>query len=248
MLDNPIFCVTGAGSGIGQAVALRLAATGATVILVGKSFDTLQKTAALIKQLRYPESILYLLDYLQATEEDCVELAVTIGERFGRLTGLIHCAGILGTVTPIIHYPQKTVSELFKILIQTPFALTKACLPLLKETQPRSHLLFTRHRSAEGKAYWAGYGAAHAAIGAFVGSLQEEYEQAPTLHITAIDPVKIRTRLRALAYPGESPGALPSPAQVAEFYYQTLLVPPPPKTALLTFKAPTMLPIRFISS
>ena len=234
----------GAGAGIGQAVALRLAEAGATLVLVGKTHDKLQKTANNIKQVGYSEPLIYPIDYLKATEEDCVELAITIGQRFGRLNGLIHCAGILGTLTPIVHYPQKTVYDLFQVLVHIPFALTKALLPLLKQSAPSSHLLFTRHQESEGKAYWAAYGAAHAAIGAFVGSLQEEYENTPTLHITAIDPVKVRTRLRALAYPGESPTTLPSPAQVAEFYYQILMAPPPPKTPLLTFEAPRILSLK----
>lgn len=240
-----VFCVTGAGSGIGQAVALRLAQAGATVVLVSKTAAKLEKTAEKIKQAGYPEPVLYPLNYLKATEEDCVNLVMSIGENFGKLNGLIHCAGILGTLTPMVHYPQQTLHDLFQILVHIPFCLTKACLPLLKSTT-NSHLLFTKHEEAEGKAYWSAYGAAHAAIGSLVGSLQEEYENTPTLHITAINPVKIRTRLRALAYPGESPTTLPSPAQVAEFYYQTLLNPPPAKTSLLTFKAPHTISLKIL--
>ncbi len=222
-MKNQLYCVTGATSGIGQAVALHLAKTGATLILIGKTATKLNKTADLIIQAGYPEPYCFVLNFIEATEEACIELAVHLGETFQRLDGLIHCAGALGTLTPIAHFPEKTWRDLFQIYVHTPFLLSKNLLPLLKYSQ--GQLVFTLHTEAIGKAYWGAYSAAQGSLQALLQTLRSEFEHSPELRIFGVDPVKVRTRLRAKAYPGETPTTLPSPSQAAAFYMKILTHP-----------------------
>ncbi len=52
-LTNKTALVTGGGSGIGQAIALRLAEKGAKVLIAGRNEKNLQKTTALHPQIEY---------------------------------------------------------------------------------------------------------------------------------------------------------------------------------------------------
>jgi NAD(P)-dependent dehydrogenase (short-subunit alcohol dehydrogenase family) len=223
VLPGAVFCLTGASSGIGRAVALRLAKAGTTVVLVGRTEAKLHQTAHQIEQLGYPTPIVAPYNFITFTENDAVELALSIGHQFGKLNGLIHCAGYLGSITPLVHYSASVWEEVFRIFVHTPFILTKALLPLLKHTAELKSVIFTRNVQSEGQAYWGAYGAAQAAIGSLVRILREEH---PDFPIFAIDPVKVKTALRAKAYPGETGRQLYTPSEVAEFYYQQIQQPP----------------------
>lgn len=82
--------VTGAGSGIGRAVALRLAQEGAAVTLVGRRAGPLAEVAAAIERAA-GRCAVHAGDLLEdATAEQACRLAVAT---FGRLDGFVHAAG-----------------------------------------------------------------------------------------------------------------------------------------------------------
>lgn len=86
-----IAVVTGAGSGIGEATARRLAKEGAKVVLVGRTEAKLQRAAEEINQ-EYPDSA----DFFAAdvtVEQDVAALADYVKERYGNLHVLINNAG-----------------------------------------------------------------------------------------------------------------------------------------------------------
>ncbi len=190
---------------------------------MGRSEAKLHQIAHQIEQLKYPTPIVAPYNFITFTENDAVELALSIGHQFGKLNGLIHCAGYLGSITPLVHYSTTLWEEVFRVFVHAPFMLTKAVLPLLKHTTEPKCIIFTRNLQSEGQAYWGAYGAAQAAIGALVRILREEHTDFP---IFSIDPIKVKTALRAKAYPGESGRQLYTPSEIAEFYYQQIQIPP----------------------
>ncbi len=95
-----IILVTGAGAGIGRAVALALAAHGATVILLGRTQAKLEAVYDEIKAAGGPEPALAPVNLEVARPEDYRELATLFDKEFGRLDGVLHNASVLGDITP----------------------------------------------------------------------------------------------------------------------------------------------------
>lgn len=87
-----IALITGAGSGIGRATALRLSGEGAKVILVGRTKQKLEETADEInKKSRIPLAEIFAADCTDA--EDVAELAEYVERYYGDLHVLINNAG-----------------------------------------------------------------------------------------------------------------------------------------------------------
>src|SRR3954451_3177157 len=90
--QETIALVTGAGSGIGKATAVRLAREGAKVILVGRTKAKLEETANEINQInKIPRAEIFAADVTDS--EDVRELADYVNEQYGDLHILVNDAG-----------------------------------------------------------------------------------------------------------------------------------------------------------
>ena len=101
LLTGHNILVTGAGDGIGKVAAQTYAASGATVILLGRTSSKLEAVYDSIKQAGHPQPIIIELDMLSANRPDYLALRDNIAAELGSLHGLLHNAGILGERTPI---------------------------------------------------------------------------------------------------------------------------------------------------
>ncbi len=89
-LEGRCYVITGAGSGIGRAIATRVANAGATVVLVGRRRMSLEASATAIERAG-GKAVLAPGDVTDAaTSARAVELALS---RSGRLDGFVHAAG-----------------------------------------------------------------------------------------------------------------------------------------------------------
>lgn len=89
---NKVAIITGAGSGIGRATALRLAAEGAMLALVDRDGEGLGETAA-----ELPDDAVYALYPIDISDEEAVEDCVAeVLERFGHIDVLCNNAGVAG--------------------------------------------------------------------------------------------------------------------------------------------------------
>jgi NAD(P)-dependent dehydrogenase (short-subunit alcohol dehydrogenase family) len=69
---------------------------------------------------------------------------------------------------------------------------------------------------AQPRAFWGAYGSSKAALETLLGAYADETEYTGRLHVHIVDPGATRTRMRALAYPGEEPESVKPPEVVAQ--------------------------------
>ena len=126
-LNNKIVLVTGAGTGIGRAIAHRLADEGANVMIVGRTEDTLIETANYDN-----DKISYLAVDLES-ELGIETIIRAIKKRYNGLDILVNNAGW----APVSSFEQMKIEEydkVFAINVRAVLMLTHACLPMLKAT------------------------------------------------------------------------------------------------------------------
>jgi len=221
LMRGKIILVTGAGDGIGRAVALSLARQGATLVLLGRTPAKLERVYDQIEREGGAKPAIYAMDLAGASVKDYVDMADALYEEFGRLDGLLHNAGILGERTPLANYAPDTWERVMRVNLNAPFMMTQALLPLL-ERAPQASIVFTGSGVGyRGRAYWGAYAASKAAQENLMQTLAEELD-GTSLRANSINPGATRTRMRASAYPAENPQKLPEPEAHMPLYLYLL--------------------------
>jgi NAD(P)-dependent dehydrogenase (short-subunit alcohol dehydrogenase family) len=220
-LSGRVIAVTGASDGIGRAVALACAQHGAEVVLIGRTAGKLQAVHAQIEQEGGSASM-GVLDLETALARDYDALAAAILERYARLDGLVHNAGILGMLAPIEHYDVPTWCRVLHVNLTAAFALTQVLLPLLKASRDASVLFTTSNVGRRGRAYWGAYAVSKFGIEGLTQTLAAELENVSAIRVNALNPGRTRTRMRRQAFPAEDLDTLPPPATLTSPYVALL--------------------------
>src|SRR5579863_489886 len=182
-LAGRVIAITGAGDGIGRALALAVAAHGAEVVLIGRTVAKLEAVHGQIAALGRADATIAPLDLERAIARDYDALAAALQGRYGRLDGLVHNAGILGTLTPIDQYDVPTWCRVLHVNLTAAFALTQVLLPALRAS-PDASILFTGSGvGRRARAYWGAYAASKAAIEALSGTLADELATAGRVRV-----------------------------------------------------------------
>lgn len=222
LLQDRVILVTGASAGIGRALARRAASLGATVILHGRTVRRLEAVYDEICTAGYPEPAIFPLDLARASGEDYDRLSGAIEEQWGRLDGLVHNAGILGSRTPIQHHDVADWQKVLHVNLTAPFILCRCLLPLLLKSEDASVIFTSSGVGRTGKAYWGAYAVSKFGIEGLSQVLAEELENKPAIRVNAVNPGATRTAMRAAAYPGEDPMQLKTPEEILGVYLYLL--------------------------
>lgn len=221
LLRDRVILITGAGDGIGRAVALDCAAHGATVVLLGRTTHKLEAVYDDIVGSGHPQPAIYPMNLEGAAPRDYDDLATVLDKEFGRLDGLLHNAAWLGTLSPIGHFDIETWFKSIQVNLNAPFLLTRACLPLMQASEDASLVFTSDQVTQQAKAYWGAYGVAKYGINGLMRMLAEELSNSP-VRVNGVIPGPVRTNLRTWAYPGEDPDALPAPESITGVYLYLL--------------------------
>jgi NAD(P)-dependent dehydrogenase (short-subunit alcohol dehydrogenase family) len=224
-LAGRVIAITGASGGIGQAVALGCAKAGAEVILLGRNVKKLESVHAQIESLGtslgIPSALISVLDLERAIAKDYDELTTAVEERWGRLDGLVHTAGLLGQLSAIEHQDVPTWIKVLHVNVTAMFTLTQAMLPLLRAAPSASVICTSSSVGRKGRAFWGAYAVSKFALEGFVQVLADELEQT-RVRVNSLNPGPIRTAMRRQAYPAEDPKTLPAPETVVASYLALL--------------------------
>jgi NAD(P)-dependent dehydrogenase (short-subunit alcohol dehydrogenase family) len=221
-LEDRIILVTGASSGIGAELARSCAALGARVVLSGRNVKKLESVYDSICASGGVRPSIAPLDFEKADASHYAALADAVRGEFGRLDGLAHVAGQLGERAPIEHHDVVAWMRVMHVNVNAAFILTQALLPLLKLSQDASVVFTTSGVSTRARAYWGAYAASKFALEGLMQVLADETDTLTNIRANSVSPGKVRTAMRARAYPGEDPASVPLPAQVMPTYLYLL--------------------------
>ena len=213
ILEGRLALVTGASRGIGAATAEALAAAGAHVILIARTASALEEVEERIHATGGTATIAPL----DLTDGESIgKLAGAVVERWSKLDILVLNAAMLGSLTPVQDIDPKEYSRLLSVNLLANQALIAAFDPLLKKADRADIVALTSSVGSEPRAFWGAYGSSKAALEALLGAYADETEYTGRIKVHIVDPGATRTRLRALAFPGEEPESVKPPETVAQ--------------------------------
>lgn len=195
--DDTVVWVTGASSGIGEAVVRQLDAEGAHIVLSSRDPDELQAVAETLSGTG--EKMVLPFD---VTDEPAVSAAArAVLGRFGHVDILFNNAGI----TQRARVAEADLS-VYRVMMEVnffgPLMLTKAVLPSMLERGSGQLVCTTSVAGKYGSPMRSGYNAAKHAAHGFFDSLREEVAQAG-IDVTLIVPGAVRTNVSINALRGD---------------------------------------------
>ncbi|MDE2365833.1 MAG: SDR family oxidoreductase, partial [Betaproteobacteria bacterium] len=107
---------------------------------------------------------------------------------------------------------------LLRVNLAAPFALTRACLPLLKASSDASIIMTSDTHGHEPSAYWGGYAVSKAGVEALVRIQAQEWEIFPNLRINCVIPGPVNTPQRTRTHPAEDKQSLRRPEDLMACY------------------------------
>ncbi len=122
--------VTGAGTGIGRAIARSLAQEGAKVALIGRRKDKLEESAAEIRaNVAGAEAITVVCDITKSS--DAENAVAQVEKEFGKLNVLVNNAGAL-SVSTVETISEEEWDSLITTNLKGPFLMSRAVLPAMR--------------------------------------------------------------------------------------------------------------------
>jgi len=174
--------ITGGGSGIGRAAAVRLAHEGAQVLVVGRRIEPLKEVAAATGCAYFACDI--------SAEHDRAALAEHLRSAGAPLDTIINAAGV-SVLQPFAQVAPHAIEESLRINLGGPIRLLHLLLPLLR--QPGGSIVLVSSLGAlQGSEGMAVYSAAKAGLHGLVRALAAELG-ASGVRVNAIAPGLIRT-------------------------------------------------------
>jgi 2-dehydro-3-deoxy-L-rhamnonate dehydrogenase (NAD+) len=191
--DGRTAIITGGASGIGKAIARRIAAEGGKVCIFDIDPVNLEKSASELQVNPFR---------LDASVESEVAAGVQrVVAQYGRLDILVHCAGIVGpTSTNIIDYSPEDFDRVLHVNLYSAYYLTRqAVRPMLEQKYGRI-LLVSSMAGKEGNPGMVGYATSKAGIIGLVKAVGKEYADSGVT-VNGLAPAVIRTSMNERTSP-----------------------------------------------
>ena len=130
MMDGEVCIVTGAGSGIGRATALKLAEAGAVPVLVGRTTSKLRDVAAEIAAAGGASDV----EQADVTDYDAMRaLAASVLDKHGRIDVIVNNAGFTSRRRYLLDTTDREAEDVVRVNLLGPFFLIQAALPSMLE-------------------------------------------------------------------------------------------------------------------
>jgi len=213
ILKDRIALVVGASRGIGYESALALAKAGAHVVAAARTQGALEVLDDAIVSATGRHATLIPFDMVDGGSID--RMGGALFERFGRLDIWVHTAATLGAsgLTPVAHADPRGFAKIEKTNLTGVYRLIRSLEPLLRLSDAGRVIHLTSSAAANPKAFWGAYAATKAGAEALMKCWADEIENT-SIRVSVLDPGRMRTQIRAQAYPGEDPMTLTHPSEI----------------------------------
>jgi len=212
-LDDRIALVVGASRGIGYEAALALAVAGAHVVATARTQGGLEELDDAIYAATGRHATLVPFDLVDGGGID--RLGGAIFGRFGKLDIWVNAAATLGAqgLTPVSHIDPRGFAKIEKTNFTATYRLIRSLEPLLRGSDAARVIHLTTSLARDPKAFWGLYAATKAGAEAMMLAWGDEIEST-SIRVSVLDPGRMRTQMRAQAFPGEDPQTLPHPSEL----------------------------------
>ena len=211
-IRNKIALITGAGGGIGRAIAENLAKEGVNLVLFGgNNVENLSKTEEIV--LSYGAKCLTISGNL-TDKAFLIDGVKRVVDTFGGIDILINNAG-KGVNYAFEDTTEELFDEIMTINVKVPFLLTKECLPYLKNSDYATIVNIASVTAHYGYENQSAYSASkHALLGMTKALAREVYKQ--NIRVHAVSPGGVYTDMVKITRPDLTPDGMIMPSDVAD--------------------------------
>jgi 3-oxoacyl-[acyl-carrier protein] reductase len=187
-LKNKNALITGAGKGIGKAIALALAKEGVNVILVARTQEEIDSVAAKVRSLRV-KALAITADVADINSVNAaVEKALA---EFGTIDILINNAGI-AAFGKFLELEPTDWERIIQVNLMGTYYVTRAVLPNMIERQTGDIINISSTAGLSGNALTSAYSASKFAVLGLTDSLMQEVRK-HNIRVTALTPSTVAT-------------------------------------------------------
>jgi 3-oxoacyl-[acyl-carrier protein] reductase len=186
-LTGQVAIVTGAATGIGEAIARRLASAGAIVAIADVDFIAAETTSSTIEQ-----SFAVALDVSSAASVN--DVVAEIASRRGRIDILVNNAGIAGKAAPVWQQDEAEWNRVVGVNLNGVFLCTRAVLPHMRERRYGRIVNIASVAGKEGNPNMTAYSATKAAVIGFTKAAAKEVAT-ENICINSVSPAVVATKI-----------------------------------------------------
>jgi len=188
-LTSRVAIVTGAGQGIGEAIAVRLATAGADVVVVDLNLPLAEAVANRLRALGR-RALAVRCDVSHAAEVE--QMRDRVLTEFGKIDILVNNAGIVGKNAPMIQVTEEEWDQVMAVDVKGVFLCAKAVLPHMIERRYGKIVNVASIAGKEGNPNLTPYSAAKAAVIGLTKALAKEVVQFG-VYVNCVAPAVIET-------------------------------------------------------
>ena len=195
-LSNKTILITGASSGIGRSCAVQCSKMGASLLLMGRNVDELNRT---ISELQPGTKV----EMIVADFSKMIDLELLIAEKIltiGKIAGFIHCAGVEKTL-PLKKQTSEVFQSIFDINVFAGFELAKIISLKKYKAEKASFVFIASVAGIVGESGKTIYSASKGAVISGARSMSMELARSD-IRVNSISPAMVKTPILEKMFDG----------------------------------------------